>query len=135
MARVKDLIPYCERHGLKMITVADLIKYRRRTEKLVERVAEAYLPTEYGDFNVVGYRSLLDDKHHVALVKGDVRAAAERGRVRDGARALRVPDRRRLPLAALRLRRAARRRARADRGRRASACCSTSRRRAAGSAC
>ena len=44
MARVKDLIPYCERHGLKMITVADLIKYRRRTEKLVDRVAEAYLP-------------------------------------------------------------------------------------------
>ena len=79
MARVKDLIPYCERHGLKMITVADLIKYRRRTEKLVERVAEAYLPTEYGEFNVVGYRSLIDDKHHVALVKGDVRAAAERG--------------------------------------------------------
>ena len=79
MARVKDLIPYCERHGLKMITVADLIKYRRRTEKLVERVAEAYLPTEYGEFNVVGYRSLIDDKHHVALVKGDVRAAAEQG--------------------------------------------------------
>ena len=79
MARVKDLIPYCERHGLKMVTVADLIKYRRRTERLVERVAEASLPTEYGDFNVVGYRSLLDNKHHVALVKGDVRAAAERG--------------------------------------------------------
>ena len=79
MARVKDLIPYCERHGLKMITVADLIKYRRRTEKLVERVAEAHLPTEYGEFNVVGYRALIDDKHHVALVKGDVRAAAERG--------------------------------------------------------
>ena len=78
MARVKDLIPYCERHGLKMITVADLIAYRRRTEKLVERVAEAYLPTEYGDFNVVGYRALLDEKHHVALVKGDV-AAATRG--------------------------------------------------------
>src|SRR5687767_15200774 len=70
MARIKDLIPYCERHGLKMITVADLVKYRRRTEKLVDRVAEAYLPTEYGEFNVVGYRSMLDDKHHVALVKG-----------------------------------------------------------------
>jgi 3,4-dihydroxy 2-butanone 4-phosphate synthase/GTP cyclohydrolase II len=79
MARVKDLIPYCARHGLKMITVADLIAYRRRTEKLVERVAEAYLPTEYGDFNVVGYRALLDQKHHVAMVKGDVRAAAEAG--------------------------------------------------------
>ena len=79
MARVKDLIPYCGRHGLKMITVADLIAYRRRTEKLVERVAEAYLPTEYGDFNVVGYRALLDEKHHVAMVKGDVRAATEAG--------------------------------------------------------
>ena len=79
MARVRDLIPYCERHSLKMITVGDLIKYRRRTEKLVERVAEAELPTEYGDFRVVGYRSLLDDKHHVALVKGDVASAAKAG--------------------------------------------------------
>ncbi len=78
MARVKDLIPYCERHSLKMVTVADLIKYRRRTERLVERVAEASLPTEFGEFGVVGYRSLLDNKHHVALVKGDVRAAAQR---------------------------------------------------------
>jgi 3,4-dihydroxy 2-butanone 4-phosphate synthase/GTP cyclohydrolase II len=79
MARVKDLIPYCERHGLKMITVADLIEYRRRTERLVERVAEASLPTEFGEFDVVGYRSLLDQKHHVALVKGDIPAAAQRG--------------------------------------------------------
>src|SRR5438093_1579228 len=79
MARVKDLIPYCQRHGLKMITVADLVKYRRRTERLVERVAEAGLPTEFGDFDVVGYRSLLDNKHHVALVKGNVRVASERG--------------------------------------------------------
>jgi 3,4-dihydroxy 2-butanone 4-phosphate synthase/GTP cyclohydrolase II len=79
MARVKDLIPYCERHSLRMITVGDLIEYRRRTERLVERVAGATLPTEYGEFDVVGYRSLLDNKHHVALVKGDVRAAAERG--------------------------------------------------------
>jgi 3,4-dihydroxy 2-butanone 4-phosphate synthase/GTP cyclohydrolase II len=79
MARVKDLIPYCERHGLKMITVGDLIKYRRRTERLVERVAAAHLPTEFGDFDVVGYRSLLDNKHHVALVKGNVGEAAETG--------------------------------------------------------
>jgi 3,4-dihydroxy 2-butanone 4-phosphate synthase/GTP cyclohydrolase II len=78
MARVKDLVPYCQRHGLRIVTVGDLIAYRRRTERLVERVAEANLPTEYGDFNVVGYRSLLDNKHHIALVKGDVRAAAER---------------------------------------------------------
>ncbi len=79
MARVKDLTPYCARHGLKMITVADLIAYRRRTEKLVERVAEAYLPTEYGEFDVVGYRALLDEKHHIALVKGDVAEAGRTG--------------------------------------------------------
>jgi 3,4-dihydroxy 2-butanone 4-phosphate synthase / GTP cyclohydrolase II len=72
MARVPDLIPYCERHGLKMITVADLIAYRRRTEKLVERVVATALPTEFGDFTAVGYRSLVDDKHHVAMVKGEV---------------------------------------------------------------
>jgi 3,4-dihydroxy 2-butanone 4-phosphate synthase/GTP cyclohydrolase II len=77
MARVPDLVPYCERHGLKMITVADLIAYRRRTEKLVERVVDTALPTEFGDFTAVGYRSLVDDKHHVAMVKGDVDGAED----------------------------------------------------------
>jgi len=77
MARVPDLIPYCKRHGLKMVTVADLIAYRRRTEKLVERVVETALPTEFGDFTAVGYRSLVDDKHHVAMVKGDVDGAED----------------------------------------------------------
>jgi 3,4-dihydroxy 2-butanone 4-phosphate synthase/GTP cyclohydrolase II len=72
MARVHDLVDYCERHDLKMVTVADLVAYRRRTEKLVERVVDTALPTEFGEFVAVGYRSLLDDKHHVALVKGDV---------------------------------------------------------------
>jgi 3,4-dihydroxy 2-butanone 4-phosphate synthase / GTP cyclohydrolase II len=72
MARVPDLIPYCERHGLKMITVADLVAYRRRHEKLVERVVSTKLPTAFGEFVAVGYRSLVDNKHHVALVKGDV---------------------------------------------------------------
>jgi 3,4-dihydroxy 2-butanone 4-phosphate synthase/GTP cyclohydrolase II len=72
MARVPDLVPYCERHGLRMITVADLIAYRRRTEKLVERVVETGLPTAFGEFTAVGYRSLVDNKHHVAMVKGDV---------------------------------------------------------------
>jgi 3,4-dihydroxy 2-butanone 4-phosphate synthase/GTP cyclohydrolase II len=72
MARVSDLVPYCERHGLRMITVADLIAYRRRTEKLVERVVATGLPTAFGEFSAVGYRSLVDNKHHVALVKGDV---------------------------------------------------------------
>jgi 3,4-dihydroxy 2-butanone 4-phosphate synthase/GTP cyclohydrolase II len=72
MARVPDLVEYCAEHGLRMITVADLIAYRRRNDKLVERVVEAQLPTQFGDFNVVGYRSLVDDKHHVAMVRGDV---------------------------------------------------------------
>jgi 3,4-dihydroxy 2-butanone 4-phosphate synthase / GTP cyclohydrolase II len=72
MARVSDLAGYCARHELKMITIADLIAYRRRHDKLVERVAEAKLPTAFGEFDVVGYRSLVDEKHHVALVKGEV---------------------------------------------------------------
>ena len=72
MARVPDLIGYCARHGLKMVTIKDLIAYRYRHEKLVERVVSTVLPTTYGEFQVVGYRSLVDDSHHVALVKGDV---------------------------------------------------------------
>ncbi|MGI8713859.1 MAG: bifunctional 3,4-dihydroxy-2-butanone-4-phosphate synthase/GTP cyclohydrolase II [Solirubrobacteraceae bacterium] len=77
MARVPDLRPYCERHGLKMVTVADLVAYRRRHEKLVERVVATALPTTFGDFVAVGYRSLVDNKHHVALVKGDVDGAED----------------------------------------------------------
>jgi 3,4-dihydroxy 2-butanone 4-phosphate synthase/GTP cyclohydrolase II len=77
MARVPDLIPYCEKHDLKMVTVADLIAYRRRTEKLVERVVSTGLPTSFGDFTAVGYRSLVDDKHHVAMVKGEVDGEAD----------------------------------------------------------
>jgi 3,4-dihydroxy 2-butanone 4-phosphate synthase / GTP cyclohydrolase II len=72
MARVPDLERYCERHRLKMITVADLIAYRRRHDRLVERVVSTRLPTAFGEFTAVGYRSLVDDKHHVAMVRGDV---------------------------------------------------------------
>ena len=72
MARVGDLIPYCERHGLKMITVADLVEYRRRHEKLVERGASVRLPTDYGEFTAVAFREKLNGKTHVALVKGNV---------------------------------------------------------------
>jgi 3,4-dihydroxy 2-butanone 4-phosphate synthase/GTP cyclohydrolase II len=72
MARVPDLVPYCARHGLKMITIAELIAYRRVHDRLIERVVETFLPTGFGDFQIVGYRSLMDGKHHVALVKGDV---------------------------------------------------------------
>jgi 3,4-dihydroxy 2-butanone 4-phosphate synthase/GTP cyclohydrolase II len=72
MARVRDLGPYCERHDIRMITVADLIAYRRQHDKLVERVVSTGLPTAFGEFVAIGYRSLIDNKHHVALVKGDV---------------------------------------------------------------
>jgi 3,4-dihydroxy 2-butanone 4-phosphate synthase/GTP cyclohydrolase II len=72
MARVPDLVDYCGRHGLKMITVADLISYRRQHDKLIERVVSAHMPTDYGEFTVIGFRSLVDTKHHVAMVKGDV---------------------------------------------------------------
>jgi 3,4-dihydroxy 2-butanone 4-phosphate synthase/GTP cyclohydrolase II len=72
MARVPDLVGFCERHGLKLVTVADLIEYRRRTEKLVERVVSVRMPTDYGDFQAVAYRETLTGKQHVALVKGDV---------------------------------------------------------------
>jgi 3,4-dihydroxy 2-butanone 4-phosphate synthase/GTP cyclohydrolase II len=75
MARVADLVPYCDRHGLKMVTVADLVEYRRRHEKLVERGAEVRLPTEYGDFTAIAFREKLTGKTHVALVKGDVDGA------------------------------------------------------------
>jgi 3,4-dihydroxy 2-butanone 4-phosphate synthase / GTP cyclohydrolase II len=72
MARVPNLITYARRHGLKMFTIADLIAFRRGTQRLVERVVETQLPTKFGEFDVVGYRSLVDDKHHVAMVKGEV---------------------------------------------------------------
>jgi 3,4-dihydroxy 2-butanone 4-phosphate synthase/GTP cyclohydrolase II len=72
MARVGDLQAYCIKHGLRMITIADLIAYRRRHERLVERVVATAMPTAFGEFVVYGYRSLVDDKHHVAMVKGQV---------------------------------------------------------------
>ncbi|TML76934.1 MAG: bifunctional 3,4-dihydroxy-2-butanone-4-phosphate synthase/GTP cyclohydrolase II [Actinobacteria bacterium] len=72
MARVPDLVPYCERHGLRMITVADLIEYRRRTEKLVERVVSVRLPTEYGFFTATAFRETLTGREHLALVMGEV---------------------------------------------------------------
>jgi 3,4-dihydroxy 2-butanone 4-phosphate synthase/GTP cyclohydrolase II len=72
MARVPDLAQFCAEHDIALITVADLIDYRRRTEKLVERMAAASLPTAYGDFQAVGYVSKTDGKHHLALVYGDV---------------------------------------------------------------
>jgi 3,4-dihydroxy 2-butanone 4-phosphate synthase / GTP cyclohydrolase II len=77
MARVPDLREFCERHDVKMVTVADLIEYRRRTEKLVERTVSVRLPTAYGDFQAIAFREKLTGKHHVALVKGEVDGAGE----------------------------------------------------------
>ncbi len=75
MARVKDLVPYCERHGLKMVTVADLVEYRRRHEKLVERGPSARIPTSYGEFTAIAFREKLTGKEHVALILGEVAGA------------------------------------------------------------
>ena len=73
MARVPDLIKYKEEFGLKLITIADLIEYRRRTEIMVEQVSEAKLPTKYGDFEAYGYQNKITGEHHIALTMGDVK--------------------------------------------------------------
>ena len=72
MARVPELTVFAERHGLKFITIADLIAYRRHSELLVEKMAESDMPTKHGNFKMVGFNNLLTGEHHVALVKGDV---------------------------------------------------------------
>ena len=72
MARIPDLLPFAETYGLKMITIADLIAYRRRTEKLVRRISEAKLPTRYGYFRAIAYEDLTTKEVHLALVKGDL---------------------------------------------------------------
>ncbi|HKB13504.1 MAG TPA: bifunctional 3,4-dihydroxy-2-butanone-4-phosphate synthase/GTP cyclohydrolase II [Vicinamibacterales bacterium] len=72
MARVPQLTRFAKRHGLLMITVADLIKYRMRTESLVRRVATAKMPTDFGDFTVHAFENQLDHQAHLALVRGDI---------------------------------------------------------------
>ena len=72
MARMPALEDFASNHDLKIISVADLITYRRRHERLIERVAEARVPTEYGEFRAVSYNSIVDDYEHVAFVKGDI---------------------------------------------------------------
>ncbi|MGE5245095.1 MAG: bifunctional 3,4-dihydroxy-2-butanone-4-phosphate synthase/GTP cyclohydrolase II [Betaproteobacteria bacterium] len=72
MARVPQLAKFARKHGLPLVTIADLIKYRMRTESLVKRVANAWLPTEYGDFHVQGFESIVERQTHVALVCGDI---------------------------------------------------------------
>ncbi|MBC7644413.1 MAG: 3,4-dihydroxy-2-butanone-4-phosphate synthase, partial [Thermoleophilia bacterium] len=75
MARVEDLVKFCAKHKLNMISIEDLIAYRLRTELQVERRVSVDLPTSHGHFNVVGYEALRDGKAHLAVVKGDVRNA------------------------------------------------------------
>ncbi len=72
MARVPELRTFARRHGLLLVTIADLINYRMRTERLVRKVAEARLPTEFGHFQVVAFESPLDGETHVALVRGEL---------------------------------------------------------------
>ena len=72
MARVPDLIEFCKEHSLLLISIAELIRYRRQNEKLVKRVAEARIPTQWGDFTCYVYESVLDGEQHVAMVKGAV---------------------------------------------------------------
>ena len=70
--RTAELLEFAHQHGLKIITIADLIRYRRRTESIVEKVTEAELPTRFGTFRIYGYINKINGEQHVALVKGDV---------------------------------------------------------------
>ncbi|MDE1921138.1 MAG: bifunctional 3,4-dihydroxy-2-butanone-4-phosphate synthase/GTP cyclohydrolase II [Candidatus Omnitrophica bacterium] len=72
MARTQDLIKFAQKHKLKICTIDSLIEHRRKTEKLVQRVEEATLPTEYGEFKMVAYESMVDGVIHIAMVKGAI---------------------------------------------------------------
>jgi len=72
MARTPELIDYVKKHNLKIVTIADLIAYRKAKEILVQKVTEADLPTKYGHFRIVGYINKLNGEHHIAIVKGDI---------------------------------------------------------------
>jgi 3,4-dihydroxy 2-butanone 4-phosphate synthase/GTP cyclohydrolase II len=77
MARVPQLEGFCRSHGLRMITIQDLIQHRMRTERLVRKIADASLPTSYGNFRIHAYESLIDGRHDVALVMGEIRPGDE----------------------------------------------------------
>ncbi|MGM0379041.1 MAG: bifunctional 3,4-dihydroxy-2-butanone-4-phosphate synthase/GTP cyclohydrolase II [Bacillota bacterium] len=72
MARTDDLLKFADKHDLKIITIADLISYRRKSDNLVKQVSKADLPTKFGDFKMYGYVNKVNNKHHVALVKGEI---------------------------------------------------------------
>jgi 3,4-dihydroxy 2-butanone 4-phosphate synthase/GTP cyclohydrolase II len=75
MSRVPQLLEFCKQHNLKILTVADLIRYRMQHERYVRRIAEAILPTRYGDFRMIAYSSDVDQDQHVALLRGDLEGA------------------------------------------------------------
>ncbi|HEX5422034.1 MAG TPA: 3,4-dihydroxy-2-butanone-4-phosphate synthase [Candidatus Acidoferrales bacterium] len=79
MARVPQLAPFCIEHGLKLVTVADLIRYRMQHERYVRRIAESVLPTRHGNFRMIAYSSEVDNELHVALVRGDVSESGDGG--------------------------------------------------------
>ncbi len=82
MARVPDLIKFCAEHGLKMVTVADLIRYRLQHERYIHRVAEGVMPTAYGEFRMIAYESEVEGgESHIALVYGDIDSAVEQDEV------------------------------------------------------
>ncbi len=78
MARLPELIDYAHKHNLKIISIADLISYRLQHERFVHRETVAELPTEFGEFQIYGYRNMLDNSDHVAIVKGDVEKFGDR---------------------------------------------------------
>ena len=72
MMRTPELKMFCKQHNIKMITIADLVAYRRKQEKLIQRIVDVKMPTKYGDFQMYGFINQISGEHHVALVKGDV---------------------------------------------------------------
>lgn len=77
MSRIPELTRFCQEHGMKMLTVAELIRYRMQHERYVQRVAEAMLPTAFGEFRMIAYESALDGESHVALVRGEIENSTE----------------------------------------------------------
>lgn len=77
MARMPDLEVFAKKHDLKIVSVADIIRYRMRNESLVKRASEAELPTEFGNFKILVFDNAIDNRHHVALIKGDIKPGDE----------------------------------------------------------
>ncbi len=90
MARVPQLKEFCGEHGLKLLTVADLIRYRMQHERYVRRIAETVLPTKHGDFRMIAYASDVDNELHVALVRGDFGAGSGEARAQNDAPLVRL---------------------------------------------